>query len=77
MKLPLIPQDKANHIIYGLVIFLLSNLFLNNYFSFVVAFTFALGKEIYDEYKYSGFDYKDLIATILFPILLILLYLFK
>jgi hypothetical protein len=77
MKLPQIPQDKANHIIYGITIFILSNLFLNDYYSFVVVFTFALGKEIYDEYKYGGFDYKDLIATILFPILLILLYLFK
>ena len=25
----------------------------------------AVGKEIYDQWKYKGFDYKDLIATLL------------
>ena len=25
----------------------------------------AVGKEIYDQWRYKGFDYKDLIATLL------------
>lgn len=72
MKLPLIPQDKANHFIYGFAIYILSNLFINSYASFSIVFLFALGKECYDEYSYGGFDVKDLIATITPAILLIL-----
>jgi uncharacterized protein YfiM (DUF2279 family) len=29
------------------------------------AFVVGLGKELYDEYKYKGYDNKDLIATVL------------
>lgn len=72
MKLPLIPQDKANHFIYGFVIFFLSNIFLNDYVSLGVVFLFALGKEIYDEWKYGGFDWIDLLYTISPAIVIIL-----
>lgn len=72
MNLPIIPHDKANHFIYGFVIFFLSNLFLNEYFSIGIVFIFAFGKEVYDEWKYGGFDWKDLIATILPGLILML-----
>jgi hypothetical protein len=72
MKLPIIPQDKANHFIYGFIIYILSNLFLNAYASFSIVYLFALGKECYDEYYYKGFDVKDLIVTIIPAIILIL-----
>ena len=64
MKLPLIPNDKANHFIYGFVIFVLSNLVLNEWISLAVVCLFAFGKEIYDEYEYGGFDIYDAIWTI-------------
>lgn len=64
MKLPLIPHDKANHAIYGFVIFMISNIFLNEYYSLGIVCFFAFGKEIYDEWKYGGFDIFDAIYTI-------------
>ena len=61
----LIAQDKANHFVYGFLIFIISQYFLNDYFSFGVVFAFALGKEIKDQIVYKGFDYKDLLVTLL------------
>ena len=45
MKLPLINQDKANHIVYGFVIYFIANLLLNAFSSLGVVLLFALGKE--------------------------------
>ena len=64
MKLPLIPHDKANHFIYGFAIFVLSNLVLNEWISLLIVCFFAFGKEIYDEWKYGGFDIYDAVWTI-------------
>ena len=64
MNLPLIPHDKANHFFYGFVIFVLSNLVLSEWISLAVVCFFAFGKEIYDEWKYGGFDIYDAIYTI-------------
>ena len=61
----LIAQDKANHFLYGFLIFIISQYFLNDYFSFGVVFAFAIGKEIKDQITYKGFDYKDLLVTLL------------
>ena len=72
MKLPQIHHDKANHFIYGFVIFVLANLILNSYLSLAVVFIIALGKEIYDEWKYGGFDWVDLVYTIAPAIILTL-----
>jgi len=72
MKLPIIPQDKANHFIYGFVIFILTNLFLNIYISFTIVTLFAFGKELYDEWKYKGFDIIDIFWTIIPALILTL-----
>lgn len=64
-KYLLIPQDKANHFLYGFLIFMISQYFVNDYISFGIVFAFALGKEIKDQIDYKGFDYKDLIATLI------------
>ena len=61
----LIAQDKANHFLYGFLIFMISQYFLNDYLSFGVVLAFALGKEIKDQIVYKGFDYKDLLVTLL------------
>jgi hypothetical protein len=72
MKLPIIPLDKANDFIYGFVIFILSNIVLNDVHSLLVVFIFAIGKEIKDQIIYKGFDYKDLLITLLPGIILTL-----
>ena len=64
MKLPTIPHDKANHFIYGFVIFVLLNIFLLPWIAFGITFLFAIGKEVYDQFDYGGFDWKDILATI-------------
>ena len=64
MKLPLIPLDKANHFVYGFLIFIISQCFLNDLYSIGIVFLFALGKEIKDQIVYKGFDYKDILVTI-------------
>jgi hypothetical protein len=70
MKLPLIPLDKANHFIYGFSIYVLSNIVLNDLYSLLIVVLFALGKEIRDQIVYKGFDYKDLLITIIPAIIL-------
>jgi len=73
MKLPIIPIDKANHFIYGFVIYVVSSLFLTPDKALAIVFLFALGKEIRDEFVYSGFDVKDMLATICPALILFLL----
>ena len=70
MKLPLIPLDKANHFIYGFVIFIIGQCFLNDYYSIGIVFLVALGNEIKDQIDYKGFDYKDIIVTMIPSIIL-------
>ncbi len=70
LKMILIPQDKANHFIYGFFLFVLSNYFFNDLYSIGIVFLFALGKEIKDQIVYKGFDYKDLLATMIPSIVL-------
>lgn len=64
MNLPLIPLDKANHFVYGFIIFVLSNLLLNDLYSLGIVFLFAIGKEIKDQVVYKGFSIVDAIVTI-------------
>ena len=73
MNLPLIPLDKANHFAYGFLIFIISQLFFNDYYSFGIVVLFALCKEVKDQFKYKGFDYKDILATTLPAIILLFL----
>lgn len=74
MKLPMIPQDKANHFIYGFVIFILSNLILNAYFALAIVFCFAAGKEVYDKVSGKGTpEILDFVATLIPAIILTLI----
>ena len=74
MKLPLIPLDKANHIIYGLVIYIIANLFVENILAFGAVVLFGAGKELYDYKSYGKFDVFDLLATVSAALLLTILY---
>ena len=68
-KLALIPNDKLLHSFYGTLIYLLLSLFSPIVAILTVIFV-AIAKEVYDEIVYNGFDWKDIIATILIPMLL-------
>lgn len=72
MKLPILAHDKANHFVYGFVIYFIASLMLNPYISLAIATGFALAKEVKDEYDYKGFDWKDLVITVIAPIALFL-----
>lgn len=68
-KLALIPNDKLLHSFYGTCIYLLCS-FINPLFGIISVIIVAIAKEIYDEVKYKSFDFVDIIATILIPMML-------
>ena len=75
MKLPLIPQDKANHFIYGFLIFLISSLLLGSILGLITVVIFAIGKEMYDYIiKGTYFDLEDMVMTII-PAMIMVAYL--
>lgn len=65
MKLPKLPQDKANHFIYGALIYLLASLILEPWPSIFIVMSLAFFKEFYDVQKRSDFGILDFIATTL------------
>lgn len=73
----MIQQDKANHAYFGLLIFALSEIFLGHFFALGITTLIAFAKEVYDEYKYGGFDWIDIIYTIAAPLILTLILIFK
>lgn len=67
-------KDKVLHFLVGLIVTLgLSLLGLTPMTIFVIVFLIAFSKELYDEITYGGFDWYDLIATIIPTLLLIVL----
>lgn len=67
MRLPMLPHDKANHFIYGLIIFGLFKILLGPLVGIIVCSLFGISKEIYD-YLHKDVhtpDIYDAIITIL------------
>jgi hypothetical protein len=64
MNLPMIPHDKANHFIYGLLITAIILFLYNLVSAILVCVLLAVSKEIYDINR-SGFNWKDLLFTLL------------
>lgn len=64
-----IQNDKLLHSFYGTLIYAISISFSDPLFSICLVLFIATSKEIYDEYEYGGFDYKDIIATVFIPLL--------
>ena len=63
--LPQLPQDKSNHFIYGLLIFIGASIFLNDWGSLLIVAVFGLSKEIYDKVSKKGNpEILDFVATI-------------
>ena len=75
----LIPVDKANHFIYGYLIFCLSQIFFVTPVSALIVLIIGAAKEIvWDKYLQKGTpDWNDFAFTIAGPIPTILLELFK
>lgn len=61
--LPTFEKDKANHIIYGVLIYGLAAMLITNIFSLIAVLVTAVGKEFYDYYKGKPFSYADIMAT--------------
>jgi hypothetical protein len=65
MILPNLPQDKANHALYGIAIYAVAASIFSAPFSMIVVFAFAAGKELYDSVlKQKQFSTLDMTATL-------------
>ena len=65
MNLPILPEDKANHALYGLVIYAFAASLFAAPFAMVAVFACAMGKELYDSVlKEKSFSNADMIATL-------------
>ena len=78
MKLPQLPQDKANHFIYGSLIYALASLVLDAYPAFFIVMSVAFFKEFADTYKDTAdFSVMDFVVTCLGGLLIMLSQLIK
>jgi hypothetical protein len=64
-----IPEDKANHLIYGLLIYFLASLLYPS-LALLIVIIIALLKEVYDNYGNGTSDWKDFMFTITLPLLI-------
>ena len=64
-----IPHDKLLHSFYGTLIYLPIS-YVNSSIALGVVGVVAFSKEILDEKDYGGFDFSDIIATMLIPTLI-------
>ena len=68
-SLAYIPHDKLLHSFYGTLIYLPIS-YVNSSIALGVVGVVAFSKEILDEKDYGGFDFSDIIATMLIPTLI-------
>ena len=64
-----IPKDKLLHSFYGALTYIIISFFSHD-IAMLSVITLAVSKEVYDDKKYGGFDWKDIVATTVIPILL-------
>jgi hypothetical protein len=61
----LVRQDRANHFLYGALVFTASFMFVNAMIALAITMLVGIGKEIYDEYSLTGTPDKfDALFTI-------------
>jgi hypothetical protein len=84
MTLPQLPQDKANHFVYGFLIFVISLIIINtlevfniktgsfitNYLPLLNVITIAILREVYGKVMRNRWGLLDIIATI-FPAIIL------
>jgi formiminotetrahydrofolate cyclodeaminase len=63
MNLPVLPQDKANHAVYGAVIAAIVSI-VGLPLALLVVAGFALGKEVYDWHQNKQPEMLDVAATV-------------
>lgn len=64
MKLPQLKQDKANHLIYGLLCYGISSFFFDPFPAQFIVMSMAFFKEFADTYSDShDFSFGDFFAT--------------
>jgi len=64
MNLPQLPQDKANHALYGVAIFVVTHFFFGVVAGLLVGLVAAIGKEVYDKVSGKGNpELLDALAT--------------
>jgi hypothetical protein len=65
MTLPLLVEDKANHLIYGVFIYILSYIFLYRFYAMIPVIIIGALKEVYDHYsEKNNADIFDFIWTV-------------
>lgn len=57
-------QDKVLHFGVGFTVGLVLAIFVSPSIGAIVGAVLGLAKELYDQYKYDGFDFFDLFTTI-------------
>lgn len=62
------PQDKANHMAYGLALYVVIGLW-STLIGLLVVCIVAVAKEIYDSYGHGTTDWKDIVATVGVPVI--------
>jgi len=69
-----LPQDKANHALYGLALYSIITIFSSSLIALSVVVIVATCKEIYDSFttKHDA-EANDILATISMPMMLFLL----
>lgn len=67
-----IPKDKLLHSFYGMVIFIITLVLSTKLIALGVVAIVAIVKEVYDQWRYKGADWKDVVATVLIPLLLVM-----
>lgn len=72
INLPRLEESRANHFVYGFVVYLISTIFVSNLFAFIIVMFVALLKELWDEYKYKSGNLIDAICTVIPALLLII-----
>ena len=68
-KLANIPHDKLLHSFYGTLTYIIISFFSHDVAMLLVTIL-AVSKEVLDEKKYGGFDWKDIVATTIIPMML-------
>jgi formiminotetrahydrofolate cyclodeaminase len=63
MNLPVLPQDKANHAVYGAVIAAIVSI-VSLPLALLVVAGFAIGKEVYDWRQNKPYEVLDAVATV-------------
>ena len=60
---PSIPYDKKLHFLAGFAIAIIMGFITDPITGIGLAIAAGVAKECYDDYKYNGYDIKDMIAT--------------